>query len=245
VLYCPDFGLGIVLLGNAGWMDTQALLSRMLELSLGDELEPPVEAANEAADRQGEVPGFELDPAEYDRFLGGYRVETDPSALVAIARDGEWLVGVMVGEALDLFRPVGPTQFRNRHDNCLLTFTGSEKEGGPAERVLVNLRGEETQATRVRPSLDAARLDEYAGFYYSDELQAVYEIVRDSGGFVVCSRNSEPRPICVADTDVLAGAIGVLTFLRGESGRVVGFDFGEPEDFKQRQIRFTKREECR
>jgi CubicO group peptidase (beta-lactamase class C family) len=245
-VYCPEVEVGVVVLGNAGWMQADALSRRVLDLYLQDELEPLPEVAARAESEQDEAQGdFRLDPAEYRRFLGGYRLETDPSTLVGVACEGEWLVGVIVGEGLDLFRPVAPYEFKNRNDNCVLTFSGSEGEGGTAERVLINLKGEEMWATRVRPALDDIALDDYAGFYYSDELQAVYEVVRDSEGFAVHCRNNEPRTVCVADTDVLAGAIGVLTFLRGESGRVVGFDFGEPEDLNERQIRFTKREECR
>lgn len=246
VICCPDVGVVVVVLGNAGWMPADNLSRRVLDLYLKDELEPLPEKAAKAESGKGEAPDdFVLEPAEYRRFLGGYRLEADPSALVGVAREGEWLVGVIVGEGLDLFRPVAPSQFRNRSENCTLTFSGPEGEDGSAERVLINLKGEEMWATRVRPALDDAALDDYAGFYYCDELEAAYEIVRESEGFAVRCRNNEPRSILVADTDVLAGAIGVLTFLRGESGRVVGFDFGEPEDLKERQIRFGKLEECR
>jgi hypothetical protein len=40
--------------------------------------------------------------------------------------------------------------------------------------------------------------------------------------------------------DVAVGAIGILTFRRDPDGRVVGFDFGEPEDLGQRLIRFVR-----
>ncbi len=244
LVYCPDIGVGVVVVGNAGWMNASDISRRVLDLYLGDELQPLPTAAAGAGGEPREAPFIDLDPAEYERFLGGYRVETDPSALVAIAREGTHLVYVRLGKGLDVFRPVGPHEFENRIRNCRLTFFDKEGEKGTVDRLRITLRGKEMWATRVQMPRDAGWIEESIGFYYSDELGVAYEIVREPDVLAVRVRGSSGRALYPADTDVLAGGIGVLSFVRDEGGRIAGFDFGEPEDFGERLIRFVRRGEC-
>lgn len=238
-VYCPEVEVGVAVLSNAGWMPAGESARRVLDAYLAGRLEPaPVTAAETPG--ESEASPFPLDPAEYDRFLGGYRFDTDPSVLVAVAREGEWLVGVLVGEGLDFFHPVGPAEFENRHHNCRLAFIDDGSAGGAVGSVRITLRGEEMRATRVEMPADAAWVDESVGIYYSDELDAAWEIVRDASGFAVRIPASDDRPLQPADTDILAGGVGILTLLRDGNGRIIGLDFGEPEDFGARQIRFTR-----
>jgi CubicO group peptidase (beta-lactamase class C family) len=243
LLYCPDLQVGVVVLANSGWMRADDMARRILDLYLVDELEPLEDTAS-GADEPDESASYEMNPAEYERFLGGYRLDADPSVLLAVAREGEWLVGVIVGEGLDFFRPVAALEFENRHHNCHLTFVAGEDHGHDIARVLVNLRGQEMWATRVPLPHDPEWIDECAGLYYSTEIEAAYEIAGDADhGITVRIPHSESRPLCPIEADLLAGGIGILRFLRGDKGNVVGFDFAEPEDLNARLIRF-KRCEC-
>ena len=109
-----------------------------------------------------------------------------------------------------------------------------------AKRVLVTLRGEEMWATRVQLPADSSWLDECLGFYYSDEIETAYKIVRESDGLAVRLTNSRSWSICPIEPDLLVGGIGIFTFLRSDNGNIIGFNFGEPEDFGKRQIRFVR-----
>ncbi|NIO29713.1 MAG: serine hydrolase [Candidatus Latescibacteria bacterium] len=242
LVYCPDIEVGIAVVGNAGWLQADDISRRILDLYLGDELEQLPEAAAVGAEEPDEASSYDMDPAEYERFLGGYRLDADPSVLFAVAREGKWLVGAIVGKGLDFFRPLAESEFENRHQNCRLTFFGGEDKERATERVLVILRGKEMWATRVQLPDDPRWLDECVGFYYSDEIEAAYEIVRESDGLAVHLPNSKSRPIHPIEADLLAGGIGILTFLRSDKGDVVGFDFGEPEDLGARLIRFARYE---
>jgi CubicO group peptidase (beta-lactamase class C family) len=245
LLSCPDIGVGVAILGNAGWMRADDLARRVLDLYLGDRLQPLPKSASGAAGAASTTRAFKMDPAEYSRFIGGYRLEADPSVLVAVASESGLLVGLMAGQGTDFFRPVSPLEFEDRSGNCRLSFVDAGDGKSPANRVLITLRGQELWANRVQMPPDAPWIRECEGFYYSDEIGAVYEIVRGADGLSVRVAGSESRPLCPADTDVLAGGIGILSFKRGASGSVVGFDFAEPEDFGARLIHFDRRGECR
>jgi hypothetical protein len=181
-----------------------------------------------------------MDPADYERFIGGYRLDANPSVLMVVAREGRWLVGAIVGQGLDFFRPVAASEFENLHHNCRLTFFAGEGKKNAVDRARVVLRGEEMWATRVQLPDKPRRLDECVGFYYSDEIECAYEIVREPGGFAVRIPNSENRPLYPVEADLLAGGIGIITLLRDATGDVIGFDFGEPEDLGARLIRFVR-----
>ncbi|UCF21125.1 MAG: beta-lactamase family protein [Gemmatimonadota bacterium] len=240
LLYCPDIEVGVVVLGNAGWMRADDMARRVLDVHLRDELEPLPEAAEEPT----EAPFIDLDPAEYERFLGGYRLDADTSVLVAVAREGRWLVGAIVGQGIGLFRPLAPSLFENRYRNFRLEFF-DEPGAGAAARVQITRRsGEQIWATRIQLPSDTPAVNEFVGLYYSDELEVAYEIVSGPDGLAVITPNSRSRPLQRVDIDILAGGIGILTFRRDDGGRLIGFDFGEPEDLGERLIRFYRCGEC-
>lgn len=234
LLWCPEHEVGVVVLANAGWMDPAASARRVLDAYLGDALEPDASAATPDAK---EVPTFEMAAVELNRFVGGYRLEDDPSTLLAVSREGAWLVGMIAGFGGDLFRPTGPAEFLNRNRNTTLKFVTGD---GDQRRVLVTLRGKEMWAKRIDISPEAPWIDECAGFYYSDEFESAYEIVREPSGLSVHVRNGATRPLEAIEKDILAGGIGILTFIRDDRGRVIGFDLNEPEDIGERQIRFAR-----
>ncbi|UCG52651.1 MAG: beta-lactamase family protein [Candidatus Latescibacterota bacterium] len=240
LVYCPDIKVGVFVVGNAGWMQADEISRRILDLYLGDELKASPEAATVGAGERDDASPYDMDPAEYERFLGGYRLDADSSVLFAVAREGKWLVGAIVGEGMDFFRPLAESEFLNRHQNCRLTFFFGENQNRAAERVLVTLHGKEMWATRVQLPDDSCWLDECLGFYYSDEIEAAYEIVREPDGLAVHIPNLDSRPIYPIEADLLAGGIGILTFLRSDKGDVIGFDLGEPEDLGARLIRFAR-----
>jgi CubicO group peptidase (beta-lactamase class C family) len=245
LLYCPDVEVGIVVLANARWMNPSEIAYRLFGLYLGDKLEPRSEEFANEAEEPEEAPFLDADPAEFERYLGGYRLDDDPSVLIAVAREGNWLVGALVGEGLDFFRLIGPSEFENRNRNCRVVFYDKEGTDGEVGRARITLRGQEMWATRIDLDPDAGWIDECVGFYYSDEIEAVYEISRGPGGLMVRIPNSEGRPLHPADTDILAGGLGILSILRDKNDTVVGFDFSEPEDLGERQIRFERYDERR
>jgi CubicO group peptidase (beta-lactamase class C family) len=242
---CPGVGVGVAVLANAGWMRADDLARRVLDLYLGDRLEPAPAAAPSAAVGARTTQPFKMAPAEYRRFTGGYRLEADPSVLVGLAAEGDWLVGTIVGQGTDFFRPVAPLEFEGRSGNCRISSVDAGDGKSPVNRVLITLRGQELWAKRIEMPPDTTWIDECEGFYYSDEIGAAYEIVRGAEGLSVVVAGSESRPLCPADTDVLVGGIGVLSIKRSTSGDVTGFDFGEPEDFGERLIRFDRCGQCK
>lgn len=240
MIYCPEIEVGVVVLANDSRARPDQLARSILDLYLGDRLGPPPVSTQEggAAPRDEPQPFVEVESSTLNRFVGGYRLESDPSALIAVAREGDRLAGILAGVGMDFFQPVAKVEFENRLRNTHLTFVDGP-DGRPA-RVRVVLKGEEMWAARVPLEKDPARAAEYAGVYYSDEWGTVYEIVREGEEFLIRHRRLGDRPLQEVEADRLAGGMGLLTFARDAGGRVSGFVFEEPEDLPGRKIEFRK-----
>jgi CubicO group peptidase (beta-lactamase class C family) len=240
MIYCPEIEVGVVVLANDSTVRPGLLARKILDLYLGDRLEPqpaPTQAGG-ATRRDAPRPFVEVEPSALDRFVGGYRLETDSSVLVAVAREGDLLAGILAGEGMDYFQPTARGEFENRLRNTQLTFVDGPN-GQPA-RLRIVLKGNEMWAARVPLESDPTRAEEYVGVYYSDEWGTVYEIVREGGEFLIRHRRMGDRPLQQVEEDRLAGGMGLLTFFRDDGGRVAGFAFEEPEDLPGRKVEFRK-----
>jgi len=237
MIYCPDLEVGVAVLTNHGSVRPGQLARSVLDLYLGNRLAPEPPPVQESAQDEPR-PFVQLEPARLDRFVGAYRLESDPAAQIVVARESGNLAGILAGVGMDMFLPLAEAEFGNRLRNTQLTFSDGP-DGRPA-RVRVVLKGDEMWAARVPLEKDPARSAEYAGLYYSDEWGTVYEIVSEGQDFVIRHRRMGDRPLQEVATDCLAGGMGLLTFLRDETGRVAGFVFEEPEDLPGRKVEFRK-----
>lgn len=241
MILCPDLGVGVTVLANFGRMRTEQLARSILDLYLGDRLEPAeTPEPPETLDPAGPKPFIEAEPAAIDRFLGAYRLEADPSMLVFIAREGGQLAGILSGVGMDFFLPTAATEFENRLRNTQITFIDAA-DGRPA-RARIVLKGDEMWAARIPQEQDRRPAADFAGAYYSDEWGTVYEILPEGKDFIVRHRRMGDRPLQRMDADRLAGGMGLLTFARDAGGLVTGFVFEEPEDLPGRKVEFRKME---
>ena len=239
-IYCPELGVGVLVVGNVQSLRVTDIAYLTLDLYLGEKLLPMTGTGVHSFENKDDAPSLKLDPAEYRRFVGGYRLDADPSILIAIAQEGDWLVGGMVGEGMDFFRPIAQSEFENRGKDCRLAFYEEDSEAGTSRRVRIILNGNEMWATHAPLPQDTRWIDGLTGLYYSDELEVAYTIVSDSDGLVVHIPDSQNRPLEAVDGNTLFGGLGILSIQRDGNGLVVGFDLAEPENLGERTIRFVK-----
>jgi CubicO group peptidase (beta-lactamase class C family) len=83
----------------------------------------------------------------------------------------------------------------------------------------------------------AAQLEEFAGVYRSDEMDAVFRMVLKDGELRLERSKSRPATLEPLVTDTFGAQVGTIGFIRGASGRVSGFvlDAG-----RLRHVRFWK-----
>jgi hypothetical protein len=161
------------------------LARRVLDVYLGDRLEPRSEAEEAAEAESKAAPFIQIDPGTLDRYVGSFQIEEAP-VVVSVMRIGDDLLGALCGEGMAFFYPVSETVFMN--GNHRVSIESVPGAGGEFNRVRLDLEGQEMWADRIpgAPSEEVAR--EYTGRYYSDALGMVYSVRLEDGRLYLSHR---------------------------------------------------------
>ncbi len=166
---------------------------------------------------------IELPEAELKDKVGAYRNPTTGSIWKLSVKDGKLMADVS-GQTYQL-APMSATHFQTvggpvnvrvnfqRQDAKKPLVTSIEVEG----QLPITLEAVEI----VTPT--STQLAEYAGDYYSDELQATYKIVSEGGKLALKRRNAAVLPLTPTLRDQFSTGPGNITFIRDEQKRISGF----------------------
>lgn len=235
MLYCPDVGVGVVVLANLRSVNASDLARSVLDVYLGDLLEPRPEAP--AA--EGEVaPFIEIDPDILDGYVGSFQIEGAP-VVVSAMRVGDNLLGAMSGEGMAFFYPVSETVFMTGHRRVSVEFL-LDSSGG-FDRMRLDVEGEEMWANRIEGGVGEEERGEYAGMYYSDALGMVYSVRVEDGELMLSHRRvgEEETALLYAGEDSFASGFGFVDFARGPGGAITGFRLWH-EFFGEGRISFER-----
>ena len=221
-----DHGLSITVLCNFEPVSATSLAGRVADLFL-----PPV-------DPQAQPPGPVAAPGVDVTGRAGLYFDArtgEPMRLVAdngrlVIANGPQLVPV----SADRFRPRRASLFFRAEDEFELAFRSND------EFELTSMEGQTTRYRRARPwTPTAADLRAFDGRYGSDELGSALEIVPGANGLVMRLESAPDRAIELTpvERDTYMQRMMIVRFRRDGSGRVVGFDYGNPV---VRNLTFTR-----
>lgn len=222
VLRFPDQRFSVICLANVSTLGPMERCLEVADLYLADAFKAP------AARGAGTGPAFvALAPAELEARAGNYRDERGGTWMSLSVKDGGLALAEDGGEPT-LFRPLGPDLFGAgpASEDAALEFAG----GGPESPMMAKLRVSGEERSFVRANLAApltpARLNAYAGAYYSAELDVVYRVEVRGGELFVKYRNSPKRPLKAMAPDRFA--LGGMSFDFVRRGGVRGFILNTP-----------------
>ena len=211
----PTQHLGVVVLANSG-ASVQALAFRIASIYLA--IEPaPVLASTVASVDTSAMPPVDVAPATLDAYAGVYQL--GPGWFVRLRRDGNHLMTQATRE--DEFPVASKSEsvfwvpgysssmvFRRSGDTTYLTYHGATHPRLPDT-----------------PTFTAEQLKEFAGEYYSDELQATYRVEVRNGGLVMLHPRFGVITLTRQWGDEFTGNAGFMnpTFQRNQSGAITGF----------------------
>jgi CubicO group peptidase (beta-lactamase class C family) len=159
VLRIPEKRFAVAILANTANLDTYAMAVKVAELY--GKLPP----AKESDKPRSKSPvAVKSDPATWDPFLGTYRL--GPGWLLTITREGNQLMAQATREARFQMTPVSDTRFFVEAYGAPVEFV--RKTSGPVTNLLY--RGINAPRLTLAETLPA-RLEEYVGNYWSEELQ--------------------------------------------------------------------------
>ena len=231
-IYFPEIESGLILLTNSPSVPTP--VGTLLDAFFGEHFEP--EPDEDSADE----PAADFDPASFepetfDAFAGRYEMEEAPGFILAFRRDGDRYFTQATGQPeIEIF-PVGPARFELRVVPAGVTF--HVEDDGSVERITLHQNGDHP-GNRLADEAADIDLEDYAGRYFSEELETFYTVSVVDGELQLMNRRlEEPVTLSHGTGDAFTGGhpIATIEFERDENGSVTGFLAGNG---RTRDVRF-------
>lgn len=193
LLRFPTERVSVACLCNLGSASPDELSQRVADVYLANRLGPAEDRAVTDAGVTATAAAPTLSPEELSGAVGTYRDPTLGSVARLVLADGKPLLKYS-GASLAL-RPVSATEFRLvDFDARLRVLPGTP--GAPRRIQLSGFGSGERTLVAIAPvRLTAAALGQFAGEYFSAEIQSTYRIVRVHGALVLRARNLPPTAL--------------------------------------------------
>ena len=224
----PEHGLSVAVACNFDPVSATALAARVADLYL-----PPgprmtrAQAANSAGAAGVDVSGR----------AGLYFDERTGEPMRLVVSEGRLRIAngpPLVPVTQDRFRSPRPDLFFRSQDDFELSFES------PDRIAIKSMEGQVTRYRRAQPwTPTAADLQSVDGRYESRELGTVFEILPGTDGLVMRFERAPEKALTLTpvERDHWMRSMMVVRFRRDGSGKVVGFDYGNPV---VRNISFTR-----
>lgn len=222
----PDLRSGVIVLSNFASLPG-GIPQQVAEAFLAGELPPPPPEDGETV-AEGDYDPASFQPETFDAYVGEFSLDEMPSFVLTFRRDGEAYSLQATGQPEVPIEPTSDSTFRITVVDASITF---HRDGdGTVGTMTLHQNGDHPGTRVAAEPLDPARLAEYEGRYFSEELEAFWTVEVRDGELVALHRRLDdvsltPHP---ATADSFGGDFPLLsvTFERGEDGAVSGFRAG-------------------
>jgi dipeptidyl aminopeptidase/acylaminoacyl peptidase/CubicO group peptidase (beta-lactamase class C family) len=208
----PEQAFTVICLSNLSTFNPERLARQVAEIYL----------ANQFKAAAAKVEPVELPPEALEDKVGVYW-SADAGIVVTLAVQDGRLTVEMGGETAAL-APVGERDFVAAAPfDVEIEFERHEQHGA----WLMRLRGEDGNPITLQAietvQINADPLAEYAGDYYSEELQATYKLALVGGALYIRHRSAPEAPLQPGFRDMFWTTSTTLLFDRDDQGRISGF----------------------
>jgi CubicO group peptidase (beta-lactamase class C family) len=222
VIYFPGEKFGVAVFSNLGSFQPGTLTRQIADIYLASKLKQPEAAATGAKPAAKEV---SLPAKDLEDFPGTYWFEST-RLLRRIVFDKGKLFYVRSAENRSELAPLSPTEFRMKDVPNEVRVSFSNRKGKRFETLTVTVdRQPPTVGKWMEPFTPSEEaLKEYAGSYFSEELDTRYDLTLKSGALQVQIGHKETVPLLPQKKDFFsAGDLAQIEFQRDASGAVTGF----------------------
>jgi CubicO group peptidase (beta-lactamase class C family) len=228
VIYFPGERFGVAVFSNLASFNPGGLTRQIADIYLASRIKEPGPAPagtrTPPAKRPAAKP-FTMPAKSLEAFQGTYWFESNRSVRKVVLEKDK-LMYVRSEDNKSELVPVSPAEFEMRGVPNSVRVTFSDKAATHYDTVTVAVTNEPTVVGKwTEPfSPTADTLKEYAGPYYSPELDTRYDIVVKSGALAVLDRRGEETPAAAQMKDLfLAGGFATIQFKRDGNGAITGF----------------------
>jgi CubicO group peptidase (beta-lactamase class C family) len=240
----PEQDLAVAILSNDGAFNPSGMAQQVANIYLADEIagaqvtQPAAESEepSEEADEEASTPA--VDPAVLEEYAGQYALP-DGAILTITYEDGRLLAQVQGGPQVEIIHDSDAT-FRVVEPPVSITFLPDDNGRVPA--LTLTDGAEQARGERLAP-FDPANVDlqQYAGAYYSPELETMYTLVVEGDSLVARHIRHEPATFTPDAPDRFTGSqfyLRQIMFERSEQGEITGL---RVSNGRVRHLLFEKR----
>ena len=222
LIYFPELDAGVIVDSNDAAFNASATADQVAGFFFADRAAtPPAVAAGSPA----RAAPFE--PEKFDAYVGRYELEEMPGYVVAFMRDGTRLLTQGPGQPQIELTATSDSTFTVKGVQASVTF---HRDAAGAVTSLTLHQNGNHPARRLDPASPAAKPDltEYAGRYFSAELEAFYDLKAEGDSLVARGRHTLPVTLRYGSGESFTGAMPLVTvkFGRNAQGSVSGFRAG-------------------
>jgi CubicO group peptidase (beta-lactamase class C family) len=218
-LRIPEQHFSVAVFSNLASFSPDSKTFKIIDIYLKDQLkEEPKKPVEKAANDTGAV---KVDNALLMLYAGKYEME--PGMFAAISTENNKLFAEAPGLAKTQLVPVNNHVYNLPVMNAIIDFV---LENGKVTKIVVKMNGGEMTVPRIKdfdPSTMV--LADFAGEYYSPELNSTYTFLSDKGKLNVKHQRIPDFDLTPAKPDIFNSNqwfFGQVEFTRDESGRVNG-----------------------
>ncbi len=237
--YYPEINAGITTQSNHAQFNSNVAFE-LAAAFFKDAMEEEEEEGGEGGT------GEEFDPDDYDveafdEYTGRYALDAAPNVILTFTREDETLYAQLTGQPRLEIVPTSESTFRLLAVEASLTFLRGED--GEAESVTLHQGGAEQRATRLEGEAPEAwaptgdDLADFAGRFFSDELETFYTFSVDDGELVMYQRRLGDVTLTTGEEDEFSGGGLSFAFERDRNGEVIGFYLS---NVRTRDVRFGR-----
>lgn len=219
LLLFPDQRFAVAVLSNCGSMNPAQLARQTAEVYLGGLLDEETSKEKPSERRVVKIP-----PSVLEAYEGKYELED--GSILTLTKEGDLLMvqHPNVPEKMQLF-PESMAKFFLKSADVHVQF--HLERGDYVERLTVFAEGNEIKGKRIQvKELSPEQMREYAGDYYSVELDTTYKIVLQDDKIVARHRHHGDIPLVKSKEDAFTGRrwfFHKVQFFRNEKNRIEGF----------------------
>ncbi len=239
LVYYPEINAGITTQSNHAQFGSNVTFE-LAEAFFKDAMELEEEEETEAI-AETEFDPAAYDPEDFDELVGRYALDASPAFILAFTReDGTFYTQATGQQRLEIV-PTSDSTFRLLAVEASVTFTRGED--GEVEGAILHQNGQNQPATRLEgeapeewaPTEDD--LADYAGRFYSEELETFYTLAVEEGELVMRQRRLGEVTLEPGEEENFTGGNLTFAFERDRNGVVIGFYLS---NVRTRDVRFGR-----
>ena len=231
LLRFPERKLSIAIFANRGDADPSTMANQVADVLLKNALTENVVKNDKKVKVDSVKNKFQL-----SQLVGDYEIEPGVVARLSIKNDSLNVLQTWNKSTYNILRIGGNTFQISKNEN--ISFSFSNLNDGFTQTLKV-LQGDSETIARRKKEIDTSKINlkDYAGGYYSKELDVNYNFEIENGTLSVRIENTQSTFICtISDLDQFTTEIGLFRFER-KSGLICGFEL---DSGRVKNLKFKK-----